>query len=190
MQEPGNPMREAARQGLSAGMDGHATAAEMEAVCAAWRSDADARETWHAYHLIGDVLRSNELASSTAADEDSLRRLRQRMADEPVALHAHAPWVWQHARWPWTTAAAVAGVVAVAGVMVMLRPVGVQPSASDLNAWTQNNVHDHAVVKGQLIRDAELERYFAAHRRVSSGATVVMPGAAVRSIEAVAIEAK
>ena len=190
MQEPGNPMREAARQGLSAGMDGHATAAEMDAVCAAWRSDADARETWHAYHLIGDVLRSNGLASSAAADDDFLRQFRQRMADEPVALPAHTTSVSQLARWPWATAAAVAGFAAVVGVMLVLRPGGVQPSEMDMQARTQNNALDQAVVKGQLIRDAELERYFAAHRRVSLGAPVVMPGAAVRSIEAVAIEDK
>ena len=188
MQEPEKPARAAARQGLSASMDGHATVAEVDAVCAAWRSDVDVRETWHTYHLIGDVLRSSELASTSAVDESFLQRLRQRLAQEAKPVHLNPPSELP-ARWPWATAAAVAGFVAVAGVMVVLRPIGVQPTA-DLQAWTNNNVHDHAVVKGQLIRDAELERYFAAHRRASSVAMVVMPGAAVRSIEAVAIETK
>jgi hypothetical protein len=56
----------------------------------AWRDDARARETWHAYHLIGDVLRSEELAHAPARDEAFLAGLRQRLAAEPAIL-APAP---------------------------------------------------------------------------------------------------
>ena len=44
------------RRWLSALADGQADAAEP--ACGLWRDDAAARQTWHAYHLIGDVLRS------------------------------------------------------------------------------------------------------------------------------------
>lgn len=190
MQDPEKSMRETARQRISAAMDGHATTAELEAACSAWRADGDARRTWHTYHLIGDVLRSDELASTPAVDEAFLQRLRQRLAGEPVALTRQPVLRSPQARWPWAVAAAAAGFAAVAAVMVVVRQGGMEPLAIDLQASVQNNAIDPAVVKGKLIRDAELERYFAAHRRVSLGATVVMPGAVVRSVEAVAIEEK
>lgn len=64
--------------------------------CAMWLGDAQLRDHWHAYHLIGDVLRSDDLAHSAAADAAFLQTLRLRLADEP-ALHAPAskspaPW--------------------------------------------------------------------------------------------------
>ena len=38
-------------------------------VCESWRGDGELREDWHAYHLIGDVLRSDDLAIAPARDE-------------------------------------------------------------------------------------------------------------------------
>ena len=57
--------------GLSAAADGDADA--LGAACLAWRDDAAARSTWHAYHLIGDVLRSGELATTPQRDAAFLR---------------------------------------------------------------------------------------------------------------------
>ena len=52
---------------LSAMADGEADAAELGRGCAGWASaDAQTRQSWHAYHLIGDVLRSDDLASAPA----------------------------------------------------------------------------------------------------------------------------
>ena len=45
--------------------------------------DADAQTQWHAYHVIGDVLRSPELARG-AADMDFVARLQSRLACEPL----------------------------------------------------------------------------------------------------------
>ena len=44
---------------LSALMDGEADAAALDHACAGWPDVAVARD-WHAWHLIGDVLRSEE----------------------------------------------------------------------------------------------------------------------------------
>jgi sigma-E factor negative regulatory protein RseA len=60
--------------------------ADLARACQAWRDDAQTRATWHAYAMIGDVLRSEDLATEPAHDRDFLRRLRERLADEPVVL--------------------------------------------------------------------------------------------------------
>ncbi|MFA6262799.1 MAG: RseA family anti-sigma factor, partial [Bacteroidia bacterium] len=57
---------------LSALADGEAAA---EPGCALWRDDAQARATWHAYHLIGDVMRSEDLAVRPARDAAFLAAL-------------------------------------------------------------------------------------------------------------------
>lgn len=73
------------REILSALADGQATPTEAAQASAAWRGQPEARATWHAYHLIGDVLRSPE-ALAASDSERFLQRLRTRMADEPVVL--------------------------------------------------------------------------------------------------------
>ncbi|MBH1987707.1 MAG: sigma-E factor negative regulatory protein [Burkholderiales bacterium] len=83
------------REILSALADGQASASEAAQAAAAWRQQPDARATWHAYHLIGDVLRSPE--SVAASDSERfLQRLRDRMAEEPVVLAPQAAQVWRH----------------------------------------------------------------------------------------------
>ena len=76
-------------QSLSALADGEATASEVTEACANWRDDDGARQVWASYQLIGDVLRSEELAS-TAQHDHFLSKLRQRLADEPVVLAPRA----------------------------------------------------------------------------------------------------
>jgi len=73
------------REILSALADGHADAEEAALVSGAWRHQPQARATWHAYHLIGEVMRSPDLpdASDSAA---FLQRMRARLAEEPVVL--------------------------------------------------------------------------------------------------------
>ncbi|MEO7851317.1 MAG: RseA family anti-sigma factor [Rubrivivax sp.] len=94
---------EAARQLLSALTDGEADAAACAQATALWAASRPAplhgdvderaaswRSTWHAYQLIGDVLRSEDLAHAPDHDEAFLQRLRVRLADEPAVL-APAP---------------------------------------------------------------------------------------------------
>src|SRR5471032_3334368 len=78
--------RSSSRRILSALADGDATDSEAARAFQAWRDDADARSAWHAYQVIGDVLRSDDLATEPAADESFLVALRARLAVEPVVL--------------------------------------------------------------------------------------------------------
>lgn len=71
---------------LSALADGEASAAEVAQLCSAWRDDAALRRRWRDYQLIGDVLRSEDLATESAHDSAFLLRLRARLEAEPVVL--------------------------------------------------------------------------------------------------------
>jgi sigma-E factor negative regulatory protein RseA len=80
------PERTRARETLSALMDGECDHDGVLGACRSWRGDADARAQWHAYHLIGDVLRSDDLAGTGTADAAFLQSVRARLASEPVVL--------------------------------------------------------------------------------------------------------
>nr|WP_316640598.1 sigma-E factor negative regulatory protein [uncultured Roseateles sp.] len=117
-------------QGLSALMDGQASAAEVKALCEAWGQDEGLQQDWQLYHLIGDTLRSDELAQQPGHDARFLSRLSAQLALEPVVLApqaAAAPAavipVRKRARWaaPMTVAA---GFMMVAGALVVLQGNG------------------------------------------------------------------
>lgn len=129
------PEPDAPRQWLSDLADGRLDADALADACGRWEADAEARRTWHAYQLIGDVLRSDDLARPASGDAAFLQALRLRLADEPVVL-APSPQAAAGARQPAAQApararghrplwlvpmAAAAGFVAVAGLMVVLQ---------------------------------------------------------------------
>lgn len=133
--------RAAARERLSALVDGELEAGVVAQACSAWRDDAEQRTTWHAYQLIGDVLRSDDLASDPGRDAAFLNALRDRLAAEPVVLAPQPIDVAASSRrampaararaWTWAGASAVAaGFVAVAGVLVLTRTPGVSPTSA------------------------------------------------------------
>jgi sigma-E factor negative regulatory protein RseA len=73
-------------EALSALSDGEASAAEVARACAAWRDDAKVRAQWSSYHVIGDVMRSDELANASGSSARFLKSFRERLAEEPVVL--------------------------------------------------------------------------------------------------------
>lgn len=196
------------RQALSALVDGEAAATDL--ACHAWRDDARARADWHAYHLIGELMRSDDVRCAPQRDAHFLGRLRERMASEPVVL-APAPVATaatRRRRRAWVAPLAVAaGFVAVAGVLVVTRvaaPLGVP---QDLSARAPNATQTQPLLvmrggavgtaalpasagvsgaEGQLIRNAELDRYLAAHRQYSGTSALAVPGGMVRNAAAAA----
>ncbi len=127
---------------LSALMDGELEADALAALCDDWRRDPDMRMRWHSYQLVGDVLRSDDLASTAGRDAEFLNRLRLRLEAEPVVLAPRAPAApvvappnLRPAR-PWrawrSSAAVAAGFVVVAvGAVSLMRPqsVGIETAA-------------------------------------------------------------
>jgi sigma-E factor negative regulatory protein RseA len=181
---------DAMRQSLSALMDGRNDDPTVDGAFAAWRAHPEARECWHAYHLIGDVLRSDELAARPAHDEAFLVALRGKLAAEPVPLapvRAEPPRRWRQRLV--APAAVAAGFVAVAGVLVVLR--GAAPEdGGQAGRLAAGAPAETIVVNREIIRDARLDRYLAAHRKVSNTASVQVPGAVVRSVDTVVLETK
>jgi sigma-E factor negative regulatory protein RseA len=95
--------------------------------------------------VIGDVLRSEDLATPAARDEAFLQSLRLRLAQEPTVLapeplrqpiQSAAPHAGRHSRigLRWGAAAAVAGVFMVGGVALTLQRVGGQPQLASTGA--------------------------------------------------------
>jgi sigma-E factor negative regulatory protein RseA len=182
---------DAMRRSLSALMDGRLDDASLDSAFSAWRSDAQARECWHAYHLIGDVLRSDELAARPARDEAFLTNLRSKLAAEPVPLAPGRPPGERGWRQRLVAPAAVAaGFVAVAGVLVVLRGAAPQEGAGQGALMAGSATGEMMVVNREVIRDARLDRYLAAHRKVSNTASVQVPGAVARSVDTVVLETK
>ena len=180
---------------LSSMADGEAGHDAQERCLSLWAERAEARGRWRDYQLIGDVLRSGELAREHDHDAAFLASLRDRLAREPVLLRPTAPAV-RRGRWA-TPLAAAAGVAAVAGVVMLLRPVAAPDVALTARLQTRSVVASAPEatqqqllqpVNGKLIRDARLERYFAAHRQSGTGAALQMPGGVVRSVDTIVLE--
>lgn len=167
------------RGALSQAMDGEAGA--LDVALRAYAADPQARADWHAWHLIGDVLRSGDSASTAARDAAFVVRLRERLADEPVRLLPAAP-ARPLMRPRWMAGAAVAaGFVAVAGVMLATR--GTAPEAGPTLAGASAPMGADVV----LVRNADLDRYLAAHRQYAPMSTLAAPGGFVRSADVVAV---
>jgi sigma-E factor negative regulatory protein RseA len=197
---PDQPAADPQRAALSALMDGDDGAADE--ACHAWRGDASARADWHAYHLIGDVMRSDEHRADGARDARFLVAVRARLATEPVVL-APAPMpaatplarARSARRWMAPTAVA-AGFMAVAGALMVTRISAPDSTTASLAAATATpaaGVPAVAVAASQaaietapMVRNAELDRYLAAHRQYANGAVQVAPGGAVRNAAATA----
>jgi sigma-E factor negative regulatory protein RseA len=186
------------RQALSALADGEASQAEH--ACNAWRDDARARSDWHAYHLIGELMRSDDVRIAPSRDAQFLGRLRGRLASEPVLL---APWqaprrgVWRRG---WAAPMVAAGFAAVAGVLVVVRMAAPDAGVQDRSAQLANagvvtaaGLQGAAAVpasssmatgltrEGGLIRSPELDRYLAAHKQFSDTSVLAVPGGMVRN---------
>jgi sigma-E factor negative regulatory protein RseA len=67
---------------LSALFDGEATPEASAATLQQWAHDPTVRRRWHAYALVGDVMRSGDLASRAGHDAAFVDRWRARMANE------------------------------------------------------------------------------------------------------------
>jgi sigma-E factor negative regulatory protein RseA len=205
-----------ALQRLSALVDGELDPAATQHVCAQWHGDPAARASWHAYHLIGDVMRSDDLASDTAHDASFLNGLRARLAAEPVVLapqRREASLETDSERRParsrrWSLlgpAAVAAGLMAVASALVVTRGSAPLPGATDslvesaargnavliaevpkpgaVSTSMPNAVGEAPaiVVDGELLRDARLERYFAAHAQFEGSSALGVPSGFLRA---------
>lgn len=202
------------RQELSALVDGELGADGVQRVCAGWRSESALRETWHTYSLIGDVMRSEDLAAAASRDEAFLRDFRQRLSAEPVVLAPQAvdsmpaAAIGRSARVWRTPAAVAAGLMVAVGAMVITqvpRQVAVEsvpmaavpastsefgssvsaPQVAVLNSQPESSpVGTELVFDGQVIRDPRLDRYLLAHKQFSGSSVLGAPSGFLRNAAA------
>lgn len=178
-------------QDLSALHDGELDAAALAALTREWAAESELRADWHTYALIGDVLRSDDLASPADHDSAFLQRLRGRLADEPVvfapmpasksielpaqpAVPMPAAVGDNQRRW-FRPAAVGAACMAVAGVAMVLR-LGDPTPTGDVMAQA-GTATAPAASSVQIVRNAELDRYLSAHRQFAQGAALASPAA-------------
>jgi len=190
---------------LSALVDGEADVAAQ--ACARWRDDATLRERWHAYHLIGDVLRSDDLAHAPQRDAVFVAALRQRLAREPVRplsplpapAQAAEPAAAALAAGParqrrslgWRAPAAMAaGFVLVAGMVLLMRQapdaasgvdapqMAAAPAAAGVMPATELVAAPEA-----LVRDPQLDALLRAHQWARGGAIGSPPGVMLRNVD-------
>lgn len=190
-----NPTPDSDRSWLSAAMDGDGPA--LERAARGWRDDAGLRRDWRDYHLIGDVLRSGDMARRPARDAAFLQAVRNRLAQEPVVL-APPPAVAATRGTPrWAVPAAVAaGFVVVAGVLVVSRVsapdgswrgqtlAGASGPSQTLNVSVPLQQAAARGADGGVIRDPRLDEFLRAHKAAGGGMAV--PGSALRRVDNVA----
>lgn len=192
-------LNQSQKEQLSALADGQLAAGDIGAALAFADSD-DGRQTWQLYQLVGDVLRSPELAHH--AQHDVLSGVRAQLAREPrpqlkpAALQPIAAAQGQDRAangsvFRWKVAAGVASVAAVAalGWSSMLGtgtggPAGVQLAQG---SEPQQSVPTEIVAMQSgpgapvMLRDPRLDELLAAHRQYSSVAALQMPANFLRN---------
>ncbi len=154
---------------ISAWMDGDDTASMPEAVMS-----EQGRQTWQVYHLIGDTLRTPELAIPHTSDLRA--RVAQALVTEPAIIASPRPAqvdstqkragkVWRTIIWP-----SVAMAAAVASVVWVARPF-LLPDAGVSGAQMAEAVAPKSAVASNV--DAPAVRdYVSAHRQLSGPANV------------------
>lgn len=182
---------------ISALADGQLRGEEFARGVQAATTDAAALRTWQAYHLVGDVLRSRELAAG-AAPELFLARLRSRLHAEqpprpavlaaaplPGAVSASVRPASNDASLRWKLVAGFATVAAVAaigwtvagsalsgnGQPQLASGPGAQPGVAALAGGE----------RGAMIRDPKLDQFLAAHRQFGSANALQAPAGFLRN---------
>jgi sigma-E factor negative regulatory protein RseA len=169
-------------------LQGEAFAHGVEAAA----GDATARDAWHTYHLIGDVLRSGEYAPGTAPSA-FLGRLQLRLEQEKPAPGAAAAGLamavegFQGAQaandtsFRWKVVAGFASLAAVAAVgWTVVGGAGGTPDRGQLAAVAPGVVLADTQ-RGVMIRDARLDEFMAAHRQLGGASALQMPAGFLRN---------
>lgn len=191
------------REQLSALVDGQLDGEEW-AQAMEFASEEEGRSSWHLYHLVGDVLRSPELAHHAADNGEFLQRLQQRLATEPLvgrplqeslqtAVVPLAPSL-QAANSPvfhWKMLAGFASLAVVAVVgwnswdSLQSAPAGGAQLAAVSNpapvqAPSALALADNSAAQ-VMIRDPRLDELLAAHKQFGSTSALQMPAGFLRN---------
>ena len=177
---------------ISALADGHLQGEAFARGVEAAAGDSTARDAWHTYHLIGDVLRSGEYVSGTAPLA-FLSRLQVRLQEEQRVAQASPPSPAAVPRglqgapaandtsFRWKVVAGFASLAAVAAVgwTVVGSPAG-KTEQGQMAAVPPGTVLADTQ-RGVMIRDARLDEFMAAHRQLGGASALQMPAGFLRN---------
>jgi sigma-E factor negative regulatory protein RseA len=178
---------------ISALCDGALPAKELAQTMADLSAHSEGVSTWHTYHVIGDVLRSEAMAPAVQ-ELDFLERLEKRLAQEPMRVVepvplSHAPETTRDSsnasvyRWKW-----LAGV----SFALLLSTVAAGLWKQDLNSAGQLAAKGNSLVASApdipsqgdglvMIRDPELDALMAAHRQLGGHSALQGPAGFLRN---------
>lgn len=184
-------------ENFSALMDGELHGAELHSAVRALLSESEGRGTWHAYHVVGDVLRSEEL-SGAGQDLQFWAKLETRLALEPLPStltsassepsgrylqSSNAPIFWRV-----LAGGACSVLVAVIGISVWSPSVtappismaGVAPAAFTSSS-AQSSPLNVAVDTDGMMRDPRLDQLLSAHQQLGGHSALQMPSGFLRN---------
>lgn len=186
-----------ARELISALADGELESHELALVLRNLESSAEARAEWHAFHLVGDVLRAGSNAPIGATDEAFIERLSQRLHQQKVlpemgadrkAMPAMVPGA-NDAVWRWKLVAGLSSLAMVTVLGWQLAAyhvddgqgvgVAVQPAAQE---QVPRDPQLAAANEAQImIRDPLLDQLIAAHQQFGGTSALQMPAGFLRN---------
>ena len=188
---------------VSALVDGQLRGSEFAEVVAGATGSQDGLATWHAYHVVGDVLRCADLCNGQD-DPAFVARLRQHL-EAPVGVVAPLDFALQGTaglampvsaaghvslrtksandpdlRWKLLAGAASMAAVAVLGWHLAGRDAGFgQPS--QLAVATPPATAASAAESAVMLRDARLDELLAAHKQFGGISALQMPAGFLRN---------
>lgn len=196
------------RELVSALADGQLRGEEFARAVTLAGAVGDARATWHAYHLVGDVLRDGE-TGPLGQESAFMRRLQKRLAQEkkpvfvvpahPASLLEPAPMKRGEPNGPELQSAndavfrwkMVAGLASLAAVTVIgWQAVSGLAIQSDSPTLAQANVNQSTAAVLQpvadaepqvMLRDPQLDALLAAHRQFGGASALQMPAGFLRN---------
>lgn len=181
---------------LSALVDGGLQGEDCAQALSALLSQPHSVQTWHAYHVVGDVLRSAELAP-TADDFAFWAKLEGQLAQQPqrpreeaevaLKLGSHARADGANApvfRWKLVAGLACTALVGVVGLnlwgsMTQTGAAQLAVAPAPAVAESQMAVADTSV--GVMLRDPELDALMAAHHQLGGHSALQVPAGFLRN---------
>lgn len=171
---------------ISALADGQLSAEELVQALDWLECNEEAQANWHAYHLVGDVLRSGQLAALGANDSAFVARLRPRLQDEPGYRQPGSTGGFEpreesanDANLRWKLVAGLATVTAVAALSWELVSAWVAPmTGPQLARMEVRPSQEQAQV---MIRDPLLDRFLAAHQQSGGISALQTPAVFLRN---------
>lgn len=184
---------------VSALMDGELQGSAQQASVETLLKDARAQEAWHRYHLIGDILRSDELAAG-ARDLQFLTKLESRLSQETMAARVempervavlppdgkhHTSANSDRFRWRMAAGGALTLALAVMAVFVLEPNMGradiPMAVAPQILPDTQADVAAISVAPDGMIRDPRLDQLLSAHQQLGGHSALQMPSGFLRN---------